>query len=275
MRRVTLRLGRASGNSMLFKNALRSAGVTLMVVGLLGAHIAPADAAVMLGGTRVILHEKDREASISMKNESGSPYVVQAWIDAGEGKNKTPFLVTPPLSRLDPGVENILRVLRTSKDLPADRESAFWLNVKEIPEKAQEDNVLQIAVRTRIKLFYRPTALRDSDPAAARNRLKWAIVAGQDGKGAALKIVNPTPYHVTFTYLHINGNQQEIIPDMLPPMEERIYPLNSITEPQAVSVKFTTINDFGGQTPQESVRVPAANEPVELQPQAAATDKRP
>ena len=41
------------------------------------------------GGTRVILNEKDREASISMKNEGKAPYVVQAWLDAGEGKNKT------------------------------------------------------------------------------------------------------------------------------------------------------------------------------------------
>lgn len=38
-------------------------------------------------------------------------------------------------------------------DLPVDRESVFWLNVKEIPKKSAEENVLQIAVRSRIKLF--------------------------------------------------------------------------------------------------------------------------
>ena len=71
-----------------------------------------------------------------MKNEGKAPYVVQAWLDAGEGKNKTPFLTTPPLSRLDPGMENILRIMRvSSNELPADRESVFWLNVKEIPRR--------------------------------------------------------------------------------------------------------------------------------------------
>ena len=59
---------------------------------------APAQAAILLGGTRVIVHEKDREASISMKNEGKAPYVVQAWLDAGEGKNKTPFLTTSPVA---------------------------------------------------------------------------------------------------------------------------------------------------------------------------------
>ena len=49
-----------------------------------------------------------------MKNEGKAPYVVQAWLDAGEGKNKTPFLITPPLSRLDPGMENLLRIMRVS-----------------------------------------------------------------------------------------------------------------------------------------------------------------
>ena len=51
----------------------------------------PAAAGVMLGGTRVILGEKDREASIPMKNTGASPYVVQAWIDAGEGRTRNVF----------------------------------------------------------------------------------------------------------------------------------------------------------------------------------------
>src|SRR5437868_8331382 len=132
----------------------------------------PASASVLLGGTRVILGEKDRQASIPVKNTGTSPYVVQTWIDAGEGQNKTPLLVTPPLSRLDPGMENILRIIRVGGGLPADRESVFRLNVKEIPEKADaKENTLQVAVRTRIKLFYRPSNL-PGKPSDARTHLK-------------------------------------------------------------------------------------------------------
>ncbi|MGO4393824.1 molecular chaperone [Variovorax sp. M-6] len=236
----------------------------------------PARPSVMVGGTRVILGEKDREASIPAKNTGTSPYVVQAWIDAGEGQNKTPLLVTPPLSRLDPGMENILRIMRVGGGLPADRESVFWLNVKEIPEKSKEENTLQIAVRTRIKLFYRPANLpgKSSD---ARTHLKWAVSVGESGQGAVLKIGNDSAYHVTFTGLTINGGQQEINANMVPPFGEMSYPLDAVKTPQAIQVSYTTLNDYGGETPRERVQVPVGTEPVavkaELVPPPADTAK--
>ncbi|WP_219209314.1 fimbrial biogenesis chaperone [Variovorax boronicumulans] len=237
----------------------------------------PAAAGVMLGGTRVILGEKDREASIPVKNTGTSFYVVQAWIDAGEGHNKTPLLVTPPLSRLDPGAENILRILRVPGDLPADRESVFWLNVKEIPEKSKEENVLQIAVRSRIKLFYRPAKLVGK-PEASRAQLTWAVSPSPQGQGAVLKVGNPTAYHLTFTALNIDGGRQQINADMVPPFGEMSYPLTVIASPQAVQVNFTTLNDYGAETPEERVQVPEGDRPVavkaELVPVAADAAKR-
>ena len=261
---------------MCSKNNLRWIFSIVLMLGLQW----PAAAGVMLGGTRVILGEKDREASIPAKNTGTSPYVVQAWIDAGEGKNKTPLLVTPPLSRLDPGKENILRIMRVAGELPADRESVFWLNVKEIPEKSNEENVLQIAVRSRIKVFYRPSKLAGRSD-ESRGQLKWAVSAGTEGQGAVLKVGNPTAYHVTFTALNINSGQQLINADMLQPFSEMTYPLTTVKAPQAIQVNFTTLNDYGGETPEERVQVPAGAEPVavkaELVPQpapSAAGDKR-
>lgn len=260
---------------MLLKRAVFLFAAPLLAASLLVDATAPASAAIMLGGTRVVINERDREASISMKNEANAPFVVQAWIDAGEGKNKTPFLVTPPLSRLDPGVENILRVLRTSDNLLADRESVFWLNVKEIPERAQEENVLQVAVRSRIKVFYRPAALKDGDASTARRSLKWAVTAAPGNPGAALRIANPTPYHITFTLLKVNNGQEEINPDMVPPRGELVIPLKTVKAPQALSLRFTTINDYGGETVEEIVNVPASSEPVAIEPQPVPETKKP
>ena len=241
---------------MYSKNCLRWAvGMALM----LSLHLT-ATAGVLLGGTRVIFGEKDREASIPVKNTGTVPYVVQTWTDAGEGKNKTPFLVTPPLSRLDPGMENILRILRVPASLPADRESVFWLNVKEIPEKSTEENVLQIAVRTRIKLFYRPKGLPGKS-IEARQQLQWAVGASDKG-GAVLKVGNPTPYHITLTTLNINGGQQEINADMVAPFGELAYPLSAVKSPQEIQVNFATLNDYGSESPEEKVRVPVADKPV-------------
>lgn len=229
----------------------------------------PVSASVMLGGTRVILGEKDREASIPVKNTGTSPYVVQTWIDAGEGNTKTPLLVTPPLSRLDPGMENILRIMRVGGGLPADRESVFRLNVKEIPEKPDtKENTLQIAVRTRIKLFYRPANL-PGKAFDARTLLKWVVSAGEGGQGAVLRIGNASAYHVTFTGLKINGGQQEINADMVPPYGEMSYPLD-VKTPQAIEVSYTTLNDYGGETPREKVQVPAGTEPVAVKAERMA-----
>lgn len=47
--------------------------------------------------------------------------------------------------------------------LPSDRESLFYYNVREIPPKSGKANTLQIALQTRIKLFWRPKALEKID----------------------------------------------------------------------------------------------------------------
>lgn len=235
-----------------------------------------ANASVMLGGTRVVLNEKDRQASIPLKNTGASPYVVQTWIDAGEGKNKVPLLVTPPLSRLDPGAENILRIVRISGDLPSDRETVFWLNVKEIPEKSDQVNVLQVAVRTRIKIFYRPAGLAGK-PDEARSLVTLAVVPGQDGKGAALRVNNPSAYNLTFTGFKINGNKEQTKAGMVLPFSSSDFPLTSISTPQALEASYTTINDYGGETPEvvAKVAVGAASAAQPAAPAAAAVSVQP
>jgi fimbrial chaperone protein len=255
---------------MLNKNFLRAlAGACLLV----GAAI-PATAGVMLAGTRVIFGERDREASIPVKNTGNSPYVVQTWVEGDDASQeiKAPFIVTPPLSRLDPGAENILRIIRLpSGSLPSDRESVFRLNVKEIPERAKEDNVLQIAIRSRIKLFYRPSTL-PGKAGEAPEQLKWAVMADEKRQGAVLKVGNPSAYHVTFTALTINGGQQKINADMVPPLGEAVYPLTTLSAPQAIEVSYTTINDYGSELPRQMVKVPAAAVPMAVKPELVVSD---
>lgn len=238
------------------------------IVAILLALGAPAavNAGVMLGGTRVVFNEKDREASISVKNTAASPYLVQAWVDAGEGRNTTPLMVTPPMSRLNPGAENILRVLRLTGQLPDDRESLFWLNVKEIPEMPDEANTLQIAVRSRIKVFYRPIKLPGKSW-EAYEQLKWLVAPDPQGQGVVLRIANPTPYHVIFTGMSVNGDAEQVKADTAPPFGEVAYPLGAVKTPQAVKVTFQTINDYGGETPLVSVTAPVGTEPVAVKPE--------
>jgi len=150
----------------------------------------------------------------------------------------------------------------------------FWLNVKEIPERAEEENVLQVAVRSRIKVFYRPAVLRGGDASQARSKLKWAVSTAAGG-GAVLKIANPTPYNVTFTLLKVGEGKEEINPDMVPPLGELVVPLKSIRAAQALRLRFTTINDYGGETVEETVTAPASEVPVAVLPQPVPVSPTP
>ncbi|MDI5816998.1 molecular chaperone, partial [Salmonella enterica subsp. enterica serovar Cerro] len=137
---------------------------------------ATVQAGVIIGGTRIIYNGDKKETSISVKNPDQSSYLIQSWSDAGEkSSDKSPFMVTPPLFRLGAGQENNLRILRTGGNLPEDRESLYWMNIKSIPsttEKQDNVNTLQIAVKTRIKLIYRPQALTEQ-PENVTAKLTW------------------------------------------------------------------------------------------------------
>ena len=93
-------------------------------------------ASVVIGGTRVVFPARQGEATVRLTNENDYATLVEAWIDSGDIKStpnsaNSPFLITPPLFRMDPHKDQSLRIIYTqgSQPLPADRESLFWLNV--------------------------------------------------------------------------------------------------------------------------------------------------
>jgi len=207
-------------------------------------------AGIIVGGTRLVYNGSNKESAISVKNpEDSTPYLIQSWVDdAGpndDNKNakKPPFIVTPPLFRLDAGLENTLRVvkLKGTELLPKDRESIFWLDIKSIPaERKNADgtvtqNRLQISIKTRIKLFYRPEGLSDTVAEAATK-------IGFKKEGNKLIVSNPTPYYFTFNTLKAGGVNVESYSTMLPPKGVAQYTLKG----NGGSVEWNYINDFGG-----------------------------
>ncbi|CAB3793489.1 putative fimbrial chaperone YadV [Paraburkholderia ultramafica] len=211
---------------------------TFLTAGVLALGLAAApqtQASVVVAGTRVIYHAEDAEQTIKLTNEGKSPALTQIWLDKGDPKAspssiQVPFTVTPPVARIDPGKGQTLRILYTGEALPKDRESVFWLNVLEVPPKpAASDagaNRLQMAFRSRIKLFFRPTGLKGSaDDAPAQ--VTWSLV--QTGNHAALEARNPTPYHVSFSSLELmGGGKTATFEDggMVNPGETQTFPLS-------------------------------------------------
>ncbi len=54
--------------------------------------INTANAGVIIGGTRVIYNEGNKDVSISVENPDKIPYLIQSWIDNIDEKNSLIFL---------------------------------------------------------------------------------------------------------------------------------------------------------------------------------------
>lgn len=199
-------------------------------------------AGVVVGGTRVVYDGSRKETSISVTNkEATKPYLIQSWVEevTPTGIRKAPFIMTPPLFRLDAGQENVLRIIRTGGHIPENKESVFWVNIKSIPSSEKtEANQLQIAVKTRIKLFYRPVGL-SGNAGDAYKALKFTRSGNQ------LLVNNPTPYHVSFYKVSV-GNKEVNDPGMVAPQSSL-----SLTLPAGSfgAASWQAISDFGGISP--------------------------
>lgn len=218
----------------------------------LGISIAhPAMAGISVGSTRVIFDGAKSDVSVPIHNTDSRSYLVQSWVDDKDG-HKAPFLVTPPLVRVDANKGLALKIIRTG-ELPQDRESVLYFNVKEIPPKAEGENVLQLAVRTRIKLFYRPAQLAGR-PEQAPTLLQWHVVRDAQGK-FELEVKNPSAYAVTVVDATADG--KPLRNDMVEPQHTLRYPLPDLANPH-VNLVFSTMDDFGGTTLPISVSVDQA-----------------
>ncbi|MGC1457943.1 MAG: fimbria/pilus periplasmic chaperone [Steroidobacteraceae bacterium] len=221
------------------------------------AAVNQAAAAVVVNGTRVVYPAAKREVTISLQNSGATPSLVQAWLDTGDARSKpgdakVPFVLTPPLFRLDPSKVQSLRLVYTHDPLPQNRESLFWLNVLDIPPRgvatAEAPNQLDLAFKHRMKVFFRPAGIAGS-AADAPARLTWKFLS-KDGKLTGIQASNPTGYHVSLTQLiaTVDGHPLSIKADMVDPFASRSFEVSDRpTAPSsAIAVQYWFVNDFGG-----------------------------
>jgi len=215
-----------------------------------------AHAQVIVHGTRQIFPGNQREITVRTENVGKRASLVQAWLDDGDKlaapeDAKSPFVLRPPVYRLDAGKSQAMRVLFTGAPLPQDRESIFWLNILDIPPTPEADtvatgNYLQFSLRTRIKLIYRPAGL--NEPSVAPQKLQWSVVS--KGSDWVLQANNPTPYYVHFAdvAVRVQGMTYPVEePTMVAPMSTQAYTVKGLgAAPSAGNVQFQYINDQGG-----------------------------
>ena len=186
---------------MMTHTSLKS--LCLMLIGT----VFTAHAAINLDRTRIVFPESDKASSLKVDNQSKvQPYLALSWIEDENGrKEDAHFMALPPIQRIEAGSASQVRIVKQAATslLPKDRESLFYFNLREVPPKSSrasdERSVMQVAMQSRIKLFWRPKAITKKPGEQAEMRL--AISASAQG----LTVHNPTPYYITLAWLSKNA----------------------------------------------------------------------
>ncbi|HAT2206337.1 TPA: molecular chaperone [Kluyvera intermedia] len=219
---------------------------------------AATQAGIQFDSTRIIYPAAKREITLALTNNASTPRLLQAWMDNGDptlrpDTSTVPFIVTPPVFRLNAAKGQTLRIRFIGGNVPQERESVFWLNVLEVQpktkHKANDDNVIQFPVRSRLKLFYRPTGLLGT-PGDAVKALRWRLVseAGQDN----MECENPSAFSVSFARISLSeaDEQDEGVTGMCPAKGRYFFTLPGTGQGK---IYYTTINDHGGFTRHHAV----------------------
>lgn len=228
---------------------------------LAGLLLAPlmVQAGVQIAGTRFIYPAAEREINVRLTNTANQPALVQAWLDAGNpsaqpGAEKLPFVVLPPLIRVEANKGQTLRIVRVGGELPKDQESVFWINVLEVPPRAEgtaDRNVMQLAFRTRLKLFYRPEGLQGKLQDGV-DKLSWTVVRA--GAGYALHTRNDSAFHISFARMELKAGGKSYSLEsggMVAPRATQDFPLKGLNGPvSSGQVQVNWLDDFGASREQ-------------------------
>lgn len=237
-----------------------------MTGGLLTAQAAQLQG-VGFSYSRVVMMEENRGgASVDIINNTPNVYLMQSRVlgaDAATGMpvdlkdGEAPFLVLPPLKRLDAQGSLPLRIVASpagTARLPRDRESVFFLAAKAIPSLAETEagkgvndgkGRIAIALVNNIKLFWRPKGLKSEAIGNVANTLS----VSRDGD--RLKVTNPSGYYLTFSSLKVGGQPvpAEALRAMVPPRSAQDYPF-----PKGITggpVSWMLIDEYGLPTKEQ------------------------
>lgn len=201
---------------------------------------------IIISGTRSIYPSDKKEISVQLLNDGASPSLVQAWIDDGEPDStpetaKVPFLLMPPVVKVPAHSGQQLRVKYIGGKLPSDRESVFYLNVLDIPpvpENLKGKSIMQLAIKSRIKLFFRPVELK----VAPKDMIdKLSLIR----EGNDITIHNTSPYYITLSSLMIDKTVNILKQGlMIGPFSQRSVEIQK-TSSNEKSVSIIYIDDYG------------------------------
>ncbi|EDS7589095.1 molecular chaperone [Salmonella enterica subsp. diarizonae] len=210
---------------------------------------------VNLGASRLIYPSDKKGIILRVNNTADHPFLVKSEVMDESMQHEAPFIVTPPLFRLDGGQHNTLSITRTGGDFPVDRESINWLCVQSIPPEPDsvwaETGRDNISVTSRllpgicIKLFVRPDVAHGNSLDVA-DKVTWTI------EGKTVTASNPTPFYINISKASVNGKKIKIDKTYIPPFSEEKYPLPDGVVKNSI-VKWTVVGDYGENKDEKTV----------------------
>lgn len=198
--------------------------------------------------------DKDALTIMVTNNDKDHTFGGQAWVDNIVEKDTRPtFVVTPSFFKVKPQGQQTLRIIMASDHLPKDKESVYWLNLQNIPP-ALEGSGIAIALRTKLKLFYRPKALLKG-----RKGAEEALTLNTRPDGRTM-LVNTTPYiYAIGSLLDTNGKRIEVDDDISQKLL-MFMPGDEVQVKENVA-KVNSLDDYGAlQTWAINQRSPATPE---------------
>lgn len=223
--------------------------MSVLAIVLSATNLPSALAAIALDRTRVVFDGSNNSISLGIANENkSSPYLAQGWLeDANGNKINGPLTVLPPVQRVEPGSKSQVKIqgLPNISSLPQDRETLFYFNLREIPPRSEKPNTMQLALQSRIKVFYRPKPIVLTK---AQMSTPWQNKLTLTKVGDKVHVNNPTPYFVTLIDAKPSekaksaGNFQAV---MLEPMGKDTLDISASELGNAPVLTY--INDYGGR----------------------------
>lgn len=204
---------------------------------------------VTLGGSRVIYDPDSAGATLTVSNPQHFPMLVQSDVYAENRTDPAPFVVTPPLFRLDGQRQNRLRIVSTEKNPVRDRESLYWLCVTGIPPEPGEvwsqnkkdtprktaTLLTQVRLKSCIKMFVRPPSLK-GEPVDMAASLTWQKT------GSTVTVNNPGPFYINLKTARIGDAEIKDV-EYIPPFGSRSF---SVSGHALGPATWSVVTDFGG-----------------------------
>lgn len=211
-------------------------------------YVQVASASVIMVGTRVIAPSNASEKTVQFNNPDPQPFIVEIKLsDEHNQSSQIPFVAVPPVFRIEPHQGQSVRLVSSGSAqwLPEDRESLFYMSFTQIPAlKASDrkDNQLIIAVKSRVKVFYRPATLTGQQSEAFRS-LRFSLNNGK------VRVENPTGYYISISRARFVSHSQSVtLTDavMLAPLSSMEWnPAGKVASLHDGKILITQVNDYG------------------------------